>query len=298
MADAPATGTAGAIALGDLVRLARRALSDCDIDDPALEARLLVEHLTGTTRVQAISDPGHIVVPEDHAAVIDALRRRRAGEPVHRIIGWREFHGLQLGLSPGTLEPRPDTEALVDLAIPHARAMAGRHAACRILDLGTGTGAIALALLAAVPQATALGIDISDDALATAASNADINGLKGRFDTRHSDWFSKVTERFHIIVSNPPYIPSAEIAGLQVEVREHDPVAALDGGADGLDPYRGIAARAARFLAADGVVAVETGSSQKADVVRIFAEAGYRLEGSRSDLAGRDRALAFRRGAL
>ena len=298
MADAPATGTAGAIALGDLVRLARRALSDCDIDDPALEARLLVEHFTGTTRVQAISDPDHIVMSDDHAAVIDALRRRRAGEPVHRIIGWREFHGLRLRLSPGTLEPRPDTEALVDLAIPHARAMAGRHAACRILDLGTGTGAIALALLAAVPQATALGIDISDDALATAASNADINGLKGRFDTRHSDWVSKVTERFHIIVSNPPYIPSAEIAGLQVEVRDHDPVAALDGGADGLDPYRGIAARAARFLVADGVVAVETGSSQKADVVRIFVEAGYRLEGSRSDLAGRDRALAFRRGAL
>ena len=298
MADAPATGTAGAIALGDLVRLARRALSDCDIDDPALEARLLVEHFTGTTRVQAISDPDHIVMSDDHAAVIDALRRRRAGEPVHRIIGWREFHGLRLRLSPGTLEPRPDTEALVDLAIPFARAMAERHAACRILDLGTGTGAIALALLAAVPQATALGIDISDDALATAASNADINGLKGRFDTRHSDWFSKVTERFHIIVSNPPYIPSVEIAGLQVEVRDHDPVAALDGGADGLDPYRGIAARAARFLVADGVVAVETGSSQKADVVRIFVEAGYRLEGSRSDLAGRDRALAFRRGAI
>src|SRR5690606_12131695 len=152
--------------------------------------------------------------------------RRAAGEPVHRILGFREFYGLKLFLSPATLEPRPDTETLVDAVLPFLRRMAAREGACRVLDLGTGTGALALALLAEVPQATAVGADISVDALATAERNALENGLSSRFQAIRSDWFEKISGTFHAIVANPPYIPSYELETLQSEVRDHDPAMA------------------------------------------------------------------------
>ncbi|RWL88554.1 MAG: peptide chain release factor N(5)-glutamine methyltransferase [Mesorhizobium sp.] len=281
--------------LGPLLRAARERLAAAGIDDPGLDSRLIVEHFSGTTRTQAIAEPGQKVDSAALSAIEAALRRRVAGEPAHRILGYREFYGLRLSLSPETLEPRPDTETLVDAILPFARATAERLGECRILDLGTGTGAIALALLHAVPAAIATGVDISEGALSKAAGNARDLGLGGRFKALHSNWFEKVSGSYHVIASNPPYIPSREIGNLQDEVRDFDPHRALDGGADGLDPYRVIAAKAAGFLETQGRVAVEIGHTQKNEVSGIFAAAGYVLTGTHRDLGGKDRVLVFER---
>lgn len=287
-ADLPST-------LGPLLRHVRRVLEAAGVAEAALDARLIVEHATGATRTDLLLSPGRAVRPEGARAAAAMLERRLAGEPVFRILGHREFHGLRLALSPETLEPRPDTEALVDLALPHVRAMAARHGACRILDLGTGTGAVALALLKEEPLATALATDISQDALATAAANADMTGMATRFRTVRSDWFEAVEGRFHLVVSNPPYIASNEVELLAREVREHDPRAALDGGPDGLDAYRAIAAGVERHLEADGMVAVEIGIVQAHAVEAIFARHGFRLAERAEDLGGVLRVVAFGR---
>lgn len=279
--------------LGTLVRHLRGRLEQAGMREAALDARLLVEHVTRTTRTDAVTDPRRAVPPAQVAVLMAALERRLAGEPVHRILGARDFHGMTLHLSKETLEPRPDTEALVDLALPFVRAAADRHGACRILDLGTGTGAVALALLKEEPRASALATDISPDALATASRNADMNGKAGRFDVIRSDWFDLVEGSFHIIVSNPPYIPTKVIALLEREVRDHDPLAALDGGPDGLAAYRTIASGARHHLHDEGVVAVEIGYDQQEAVKAIFTAQGFRSAGAAQDLGGLTRALAF-----
>jgi release factor glutamine methyltransferase len=282
--------------LGTLLGAARERLAVAGVADPVLDARLIVEHFSGTTRTQAIADPGRAVEAGALAAIDAALRRRAAGEPVHRILGFREFYGLRLLLSPETLEPRPDTETLVEAILPFVRLMAEREGECRILDLGTGTGAIALALLSAAPAAIATGADISEGALATATRNAHALGLGGRFKALKSDWFTKVSGRYHVIAANPPYIPSKDIGNLQDEVRDFDPRLALDGGVDGLSPYRIVAAEAAGFLETEGRVAVEIGHTQRIEVTGIFAAAGYVSAGAFADLGGNDRVLIFKRG--
>jgi release factor glutamine methyltransferase len=279
--------------LGRLLREARSRLTDAGIDDAALDARLIVEHFSGTSRVDAIASPDRPVGNESVAAVNAALERRLAGVPVHRILGFREFHGLRLSLSPETLEPRPDTETLVDAVVPFARETVARLGVCRTLDLGTGTGAIALALLKEVPQAIADGVDISLDALTTAAHNAREAGFGDRFRTLKSDWYAATEGRYHLIVSNPPYISRRELETLQPEVLRFDPLQALDGGEDGLDAYRIIANGAGAHLEDGAKIAVEIGYSQRADVENVFRQAGYRLIVAAKDLAGHDRALIF-----
>ncbi|RVD18932.1 MAG: peptide chain release factor N(5)-glutamine methyltransferase [Mesorhizobium sp.] len=281
-------------ALGPLLREARARLGTT-VDDPALDARLIVEHFSGTTRTQAIADPERRLGAGIVAEIDAALKRRVGGEPVHRILGYREFYGLRLSLSPETLEPRPDTETLVEAILPFVKAVAAREGGCRILDLGTGTGAIALALLSVVPTASATGVDLSAGALATAASNAGKLGLADRFTALQSDWFEKVFGRYHVIAANPPYITTEDIGNLQDEVRNFDPRLALDGGADGLNPYRTIAAQAARFLEAEGRIAVEIGHTQSGEVCEIFAAAGYMPGGVFRDLGGNDRVIVFER---
>jgi release factor glutamine methyltransferase len=282
--------------LAALLMEAYASLTEAGIADARLDARLLVEHFSATTQLDAIGRPDMAIDAAAASAIRQAIARRAAGEPVHRILGFREFYGLRLNLSPGTLEPRPDTETLVDAVLPHLRQLAATVWACRILDLGTGTGAIALALLAEVPAATAVGADISADALATANRNAKENGLSGRFQTVQSDWFEKISGSFHVIVANPPYIPSEELKTLQDEVRNFDPARALDGGADGLDAYRMIAAQAKVYLKAAGRLAVEIGHTQREAVRRLFEAAGFRIVEVRKDLAGRDRVLVFECG--
>lgn len=279
--------------LDALLRHARRRLEAAGIDNAGLDGRLLVEHVCGTTRADAIADPGRLVPGDTVAAVEAVLSRRAAGEPVHRILGFREFYGLRLELSAETLEPRPDTEILVDAALPFVRRAVARHGLCRILDLGTGAGAIALALLSQEPAARAVGVDISDDALGTASRNAAALGLSDRFSILRSDWFDKISGRYHAIVSNPPYIRSTDILRLQTEVRVFDPLRALDGGGDGLDPYRTIAAAASLHLESGGIVGVEFGAMQREEVTEIFVSKGFGIVEARKDLAGNDRAIIF-----
>lgn len=279
--------------LGALLKEARQRLAHAKVEDRGLEARILVEHFTGTSRTDAITTPERTIGEGQAEAILRAVEMRASGMPVHRILGYREFYGLKLSLSPETLEPRPDTETLIDLVLPEARRFARMAGNCRILDLGTGTGAIALALLSEVPEAYAIGTDISADALATASRNADMNGCAERFTTLRSDWLEDVEGPFDLIVSNPPYIPSAELDVLPREVREHDPFAALDGGPDGLEPYRQIAAGAGRHLAEEGLIGVETGYDQRDAVEAIFAAQGYKALKTARDLAGCDRAILF-----
>lgn len=287
MADtAPAT-------LEDILRVSRQKLRGAGLDDPALEARILVEHFTQTTRAHAITAPRRPVEPEIADRILAAIERRRQGEPVFRIIGTREFCGLDFALSPATLEPRQDTETLVEEMAVVAAEIVARTGGCRILDLGTGTGAIALSLLSQVAHAHATGVDVSQGALETALLNAEALGVGDRFTTLHSDWFDAVSGRYDVIVSNPPYIPTGIIANLEPEVRDFDPPAALDGGEDGLDAYRRIAARAQEHLEAGGRVGVEIGHDQRLDVAVIFARSGFRLVGERRDLTGSDRVLVF-----
>lgn len=279
--------------LGALHTSARARLAEAGIADAALDARLLVEHFTQTSRTDALVRPELEIAAPDVAALDAALSRRVSGMPVHRIMGQREFYGLALGLSDETLEPRPDTEILVDLVLGEARRDGGEDRPYRILDLGTGSGAIAIALLSALPSASAVGADISEDALATARRNADINGVGGRFVGRKSDWFSEIEGHFDFIVSNPPYIREHDWAALSREVRDFDPRRALVGGVDGLDAYRAIAQGCDAHLAIGGRVAVEIGYDQKEAVTQVFEARSFYRSVVAKDLAGHDRALIF-----
>ncbi|MEO9336660.1 peptide chain release factor N(5)-glutamine methyltransferase [Mesorhizobium sp. SB112] len=279
--------------LASLLGAAKARLAAGGIEDPALDARLIVEHFTDSDRLDFVRTPDRIIEAETVSAVDTALTRRLDGEPVHRILGFREFYGLKLSLAAETLEPRPDTEILVDGILPFVREVAGKQAGCRIVDLGTGTGAIALALLNEVPQASALGVDVAEGALAQARKNADDLGLGSRFSTLKSDWFSEIFGVFDLIVSNPPYIASKEIPELQVEVKRFDPMAALDGGQDGLDAYRVIAAGSSKHLAEGGRVAIEIGHTQLLEVSSVFEQEGFVLLSALKDFSGNDRALIF-----
>lgn len=274
-------------------RAARGRLAAAGIAQADLDARVLVEHVTGLTRTDLLTRPDTPVGDEQRLALDAAVSRRVEGEPVYRIVGWREFHGLRLNLSPDTLEPRPDTETVVDVALEHLRAL--ETAAPRILDLGTGTGAIGLALLAALPAAAATLTDVAQGTLDAAARNAAELGLASRCTFVKSDWYDAVRDRFDLIVSNPPYIPAGDIPGLDREVVLHDPARALDGGADGLDAYRRIAAGAADHLAEGGAVCLEIGIGQAADVAALFSGHGFRLVRVVPDLGGIDRALLLKR---
>lgn len=282
-----------AVTLAAVLRESIARLRDAGRGEPGLDARLLVEHFTGTTRTQALTEPGRVLAAAAAEQVRKAIERRAAGEPVHRILGYRSFYGLDLMLSPETLEPRPDTETLVSAVLPLLHEIASRKGGCSVLDLGTGTGAIALALLDQVKTATATGVDRAQAALDTARRNAIRLGLGDRFSTVRSDWFDRVAGTWDVIVSNPPYIRRAVIAGLGADVRDHDPHLALDGGEDGLDAYRRIATDASRFLKEDGLVLLEIGFGQKIDVSDIFQANGFALLSAHRDFGGNDRALIF-----
>jgi len=274
---------------------ARKRLQMAGVADPLLDARLLIGEVIAFSLTDFVMKPDRPITREEQARIASMIERRAGGEPVYRILGHREFHGLDLLLSKETLEPRPDTEILVDTLLPALRDAVSQKGSARILDLGTGTGAICLALLKECPDATGIGSDISAGALETAAKNASRNGLETRFEIRQSDWFEKISGSFDIIVSNPPYIRSDIVTTLDREVRHHDPMAALDGGQDGLAPYRLIAADAGRFLVENGIVGVEIGFDQRLDVSTIFASNGFSLVDAVKDYGGNDRVLIFRR---
>ncbi|MDX3978755.1 peptide chain release factor N(5)-glutamine methyltransferase [Shinella sp.] len=284
--------------LAEALAAARRRLLEAGIADAAQDARLLIAGMLDLSSTAFVTD-GTRVLDAAQMATIDAvLARRVAREPVHRILGRRAFSRLDLALSPETLEPRPDTEVLVDTLVPHATRMIAETGRCRILDLGTGTGAICLALLDLIAGTTGVGTDLSPGALETARRNADINEVADRFEAVESDWFAAVTGVFDIIVSNPPYIVRSVVGTLDDEVRLYDPILALDGGEDGLDAYRAIAAGAGDRLRNNGLVAYEIGYDQKDQVTVIMRENGFaRIEAVR-DFGGNDRVLLFTKAAV
>ena len=284
---------------GQTVETARRSLTarfkSGDIDSPELDARVLVGAALGLDLTGMIAAAARPVTAAEAARLEDFAGRRLKGEPVARILGSREFWGLPLQLSAATLVPRPDTETVVALALQMLRAGPDADRP-RIADIGTGSGAILLALLSELPDAMGVGTDISAAALRTASANARNLGLARRAAFVACDYVSALSGPFDLIVSNPPYIRSAEIKDLASEVRDYDPLGALDGGSDGLEAYRALIPQAARLLAPGGGLALEVGHDQGADVEQLMAAAGLTLRGPpRTDLAGIPRAVAGRK---
>ncbi len=259
----------------------------------ALDARLLVGEVTGLDLTGLLVQAERPLTKDESERLRTFAARRLAGEPVARILGVREFWGLPFELSADTLVPRPDTETVVDAALA---VLGERDApAPRILDIGTGSGAILLALLSELPGAGGVATDISLGALRTARRNAERLGLAGRARFVACDYASALRGPFDLIVSNPPYIPVTEIAELDREVREHDPRRALDGGADGLDAYRKIIPESAGLLQPDGALVVEIGQGQETDVSALMQAAGLTVSDPfRADLSGIFRAVTGR----
>ncbi len=232
------------------------------------------------------------------SARLEALAQRRlTGEPVARILGVKEFWGLPFRLSADTLVPRPDTETVVEAVLDHLRATDGINRLLRLADLGTGTGAILLALLSELPQAFGIGTDISEGALRTARDNAAALDLGSRTAFVACSYATALSGPLDLIVSNPPYIPRNDIAGLAIEVRQHDPARALDGGPDGLDAYRALIPQAVSLLRPGGAIMVEVGQGQAGDVEALMTEAGLSadLTAIRVDLAGISRVVLGRK---
>lgn len=275
---------------------ARRALAaqfrSAGIDTPELDVRLLIGKALALDHTQLATASARALTSQEIAQITALAHRRLLGEPVARLVGAREFWGLRLHLSAETLVPRPETESVVEAALDALRPLPED---LRIADLGTGSGALLLALLHEKPNAYGVGTDRSLDALRSARRNAAVLGLAARAGFVACDFAAALSGPFDCIVSNPPYIPSRAIAALAPEVREHDPALALDGGNDGLDAYRAIAAQVPPLLRREGALILELGIGQDEAVRHIMAAQG--LVGaapSRLDLAGIPRALTLR----
>jgi release factor glutamine methyltransferase len=262
------------------------------IEDARSEAWLLLAAATGRSRAELIAGPGEGLSPAEEQRLAALAGRRLRREPMAYILGAREFWSLPFQVSPAVLVPRPETETVVEAALAE---IADRAARLCILDLGTGSGCLLLALLSELPHASGLGIDRSAAALAIARVNAGRLGLAERASLRAGDWGAGLAGPFDLIVSNPPYVACTEAAGLAPEVRDFEPMEALLAGADGLDAYRALAPGCARLLAEDGLVCLEIGQGQGPAVTEIARRYGLRLVASRPDLAGIERCLIFRR---
>ena len=279
----------------ETIETARRSLAArfraAGIDSAELDARLLVGAALALDLTGLITSADRALTSDESNHLASLAKRRLDGEPVARILGQKEFWGLPLKLSAATLVPRPDTETVVELALEIARASSASPK--RIADIGTGTGAILLALLHELPDAFGVGTDISLDALATAQRNAADLGLSPRAGFVACNYAAALNGPFELIVSNPPYIPTRAIAGLAIEVRDFDPLAALDGGADGLDAYRALIPQAADSLAPGGALVVEGGQGQAPQIEALMTAANLTVHyPPKADLAGIPRAIS------
>jgi release factor glutamine methyltransferase len=268
---------------------AKARLQAAGVEGPVIDARLLVEAAAGASRTDIIGDPRRVLSDDQAAALEGFIARRERREPVSHILGRKGFWKIMLRVTADVLTPRPDTETLVELVLrdlPEAKPFS-------VLDLGVGSGAILLAILAERPAGRGLGVDVSDEALAVARENAANLGLAGRMALLRGDWTRGLQDAgFDLVVANPPYVRSAEIEQLAPEVRDHEPRLALDGGPDGLDAYRLLAAEILRVLKPGGRFAVEIGFDQSAEVEALFKDAGAQGVTTAKDLANRDRVVA------
>lgn len=254
------------------------------LDNAALDARLLCAVAFGL-------EGAALSVNENQTAELGALEsleamaiRRLKGEPVARILGHKEFYGLNFNLNTASLVPRPETELLVELGLEHLPA----DQTHRILDLGTGSGCIGISLLYNLPNAHCLAVDLSEEALVQANENAQNLGVGSRFDTRNGSWYGPLVEgeTFDLIVANPPYIAAREILGLEIEVSAYDPILALSAGTDGLEPFSPIIDGAKPYLVSGGRLAMECGEGQAETIAAMCTSAGYALVSMHNDLAG------------
>ena len=275
----------------EALALLRDAFTNAGLDNPALDARILLTEALGIDAAALATGPETPIGEDDARRVQAWAARRLAREPVARIIGRWEFWGLPFALAPETLVPRPETETVVETALRH---IPDRRAPLRLLDFGTGSGCLLVALLSELPDTTGVGVDRSPGALRVARRNAEANGVGARAAFVASDWGSGLASRFDLVVSNPPYIRSADIAGLAPEVKGHDPVASLDGGLDGLSAYRRILGDAHRLLASNSLLVVETGFDQKHAVRALATRLTLPVLEAVQDLSGHARVLAFR----
>jgi release factor glutamine methyltransferase len=284
------------IPLGSSIGAARRKLAqmfrESGCDAPDTDARLIVGHVLSLDHTGLAANPNRVLTA-DEVQVISALAARRVvREPVARILGHKEFWGLRFALSAATLVPRPETETVVEAAL----AAIDKTSARRIADLGTGTGAILIAMLSELRSASGVGTDLDPAAIVTARENARELGYGARAHFTACDFGAALRGGFDLVLSNPPYVAYGGIETLAPEVRTHDPRRALDGGPDGLAAYRAIAADAVRLLAPGGVLVLEIGAGQEATVTALLAAQGLAIEPPRLDLAGIPRAITGRRG--
>jgi release factor glutamine methyltransferase len=273
-----------------LLEEGRAILARQGIETAALDARLLLQAACGVSHEAIVAEPDIVATAAQASSYRTTIARRAGHEPVSRILGTREFFGRPFLVAPSVLDPRPETETVVDAVLERFR---GRGP-FRFLDLGTGSGIIAVTLICEYPKARGVATDVSKAALSLARENAARHGVADRLELVHANWFADIEGRFDLIASNPPYIRLGEIEGLAPEVRDHDPRVALDGGLDGLEAYRRIAAGARERLTPGGVVTVEIGAGQEPEVSAFFADQGFVREAVRNDLAGRPRCLTFR----
>ena len=278
--------------IGSTLGAVAAALAGAGFDEPRRRARRLVAAALGVSAAEIFANLDRMIPAADAERVSELLTRAMMHEPLSRILGMREFWGLEFMLSADTLDPRPETETVVEAVLAR---LANRNHDYRILDLGTGSGCLLLALLSELPAASGIGVDCAAGAIATAQRNAERLGLLGRTGFRVGDWGAGMVERFDIVVANPPYIAAAHMAALPPEVRDFDPRRALDGGADGLCAYRAIAADLPRLLAGCGVFAAEIGQGQDEAVRGIIGGSGLVIEEIVADLAGIPRCVVARR---
>jgi release factor glutamine methyltransferase len=283
------------LTLAEAFVAAASALRRGGLETPELDARLLLCHAAGLSHEAYVAKAGDRLEPATLARLGTALDRRLKREPVARITGTREFYGRPFCLVEQVLDPRPDTETLIEAVLAHVERRGWGGKKLKLLDLGTGTGCVLITLLAELPHAHGVGTDLSLSALALAAANAMRLGVGARAAFLAADWLDAIDGTFDLILANPPYLAAAEIAGLAPDVAAYDPRLALDGGSDGLDVYRRIAVRAGRILAEGGRLLVEIGATQGIPVSNIFLAAGLKLDEAKPiscDLAGRPRVVA------
>jgi len=280
----------GMMLLSDLVRDAVTKLEAAGVPNANLDARLIAAGALGVNREDLLRQPEFLFSPSAVQVFNKNIRRRVDREPVSRIFGQREFRSLEFIIDPSVLDPRPDSEVVVETAVDFAQRSNG---SARILDIGTGSGCLLLSILNVLPDAYGVGVDHDNGSVANAASNARRLGFSERSKFIQSVWTEGVNEKFDIIVSNPPYIRTQDIENLAPEVTFYDPPSALDGGPDGLNAYREIARRISTLMFNGSFVVVEIGVSQKESVAGIFNNASFQLREVRKDLGGLDRCLVF-----
>jgi release factor glutamine methyltransferase len=278
----------------DLIGPVATRLAAAGIEHARSDAWLLLAAATGQGRAELMAGTPSPLAAGQEARLEALVRRRLAREPIAYLLREKEFWSLTFEVGPAVLIPRPETETVVEAVLSQ---IGRRAAALRVLDLGTGSGCLLLALLSELPHARGLGVDASPDALAVAGRNAARLGLAERSRFRPGRWAAGVTGRFDVIVSNPPYVAERDWPGLQPEIRDFEPEAALVAGPDGLAAYRALAPDCARLLAADGFCALEIGQGQAAAAAEILADRGLVVATTRRDLAGIERCLIARHGA-